>query len=96
MALLKRATQIEIIEGVKITVDAEDVERIQARTWQKMPGQHANTVSLFTNLGTKSSPAFQLLSGFILGVQPSQYVEQIDKSIAGLLDYRKRNLRRYR
>jgi hypothetical protein len=88
-----RKAQIEITPGHTVTVDAEDAERIQARTWKLYPGEHINTAQFYTDLGTPGRPAFQLLQGFIMGVSLSRFVELIDRSSAGLLDYRKRNLK---
>lgn len=85
-----RKTQFEIIPGHSITVDAEDLERVQACKWEMMCGERPGTARFYTNIGAPGRPAFQLLAAFILGVKPTQYVEQVVQGS----DYRKKNLKK--
>lgn len=88
MAFKRKAT-IEL-SGHTVTVDAEDVERIEsAGPWKPFPFDQ-NRVTWLRNRGTESKPAFELLAHFIMAASDNQYVELVDRSV---LDYRKSNLR---
>ena len=47
-----RKAQIEIIPGHTVVVDAEDAERIQARTWKQYPGERINTAQVYRSRHT--------------------------------------------
>jgi hypothetical protein len=89
--VFSRKAEYEVLPGHTITLDSEDLERVSSRTWEMYPGEHMNTAQFYTDLGTPGRPAFQLLQGFILGVKPNVFVEQIIKGD----DYRRKNLREY-
>ena len=88
-----RKVQYEILPRHVITLDAEDLIRVQSRQWKSLPGEQVNTARFFTNIGTEARQVYQLLGGFILGVKATQFVDLVDKSPAGMLDYRKKNLK---
>jgi len=88
MAFLNKSAKFEIASGQFITLDSEDFDRVSSRTWTPFPAQ---VVTYITNVGTPARPAYQLLGGFILGVKPHVFVEQIDKRKPN--DYRRSNLR---
>jgi|HubBroStandDraft_5_1064220.scaffolds.fasta_scaffold676134_1 hypothetical protein len=88
MAFKRKATIV--LSGHTVTVDAEDVERIEsAGPWKPFPFDQ-NRVTWLRNRGTTSKPAFELLAHFIMAASDNQYAELIDRSV---LDYRKSNLK---
>lgn len=88
MPFLSKSAKFEIVPGHFVTLDGEDFDRVSSRTWTPFPSQ---VVTFITNIGTLERPAYQLLGGFILGVKPHVFVEQIDKRKPN--DYRRSNLK---
>lgn len=88
MTFKRRATIV--LSGHTVTVDAEDVERIEsAGPWKPFPFDQ-NRVTWLRNRGSGDHPAFELLEHFIMAASDNQYVESADRSVP---DYRKSNLR---
>lgn len=93
MAFIKQNTHQ--IGQFTVTLDKEDLQRVAEREWKPIEIDQRR-ITFVTDLGTQGRPAFQLLSGFILGVQPDVYVTLKDVSERELFDYRKKNLEQYR
>jgi hypothetical protein len=93
MALLKRKAAIELAPGHTVTVDLEDVDRIEATgPWKPIPLDQ-NVIHWYHDRGTKGQPVFQLLEHFIMQARDNQFVELIDRSAQGALNLRKSNLK---
>lgn len=84
MALLKKSATIKLA-GYKVTVDAEDAERVQAVKWIPFP-VNGNGMTFY------SEQAGQLLAGYVLGLPAEVFAVQINPG----LDFRRRNLTAYR
>jgi len=79
MSILSRKATFQIGAHI-VTLDKEDIDRVAIREW--IPAQiDQGRVMFCTDISDqKDRPVFQLLSGFILGVQPDVYVELKDRS----------------
>jgi hypothetical protein len=90
----RKAITIQIAEKYNVTVDVEDADRVAAQTWKHITGDQ-NRSRFSAVIGSeRSRPQEQLLSGFILGVEATVFVEQIDSGDE--YNYRRSNLRIYR
>jgi hypothetical protein len=93
MSLLKRKATIELTPGHTVTVDAEDVDRIEAAGPWKPTALDQNVVHWYHNRGSNERPAFQLLEHFVMQARDNQSVALIDHSHKGASDLRKANLK---
>ena len=86
-------TSVTIAGRYTITVDASDGERVTALKWTAVePNHHGVTFAAVIHQDERG-PVYQLLAGFILGVSPNTYAEQIDRSYPW--NYTRANLRVY-
>jgi len=93
MAFLKKAARLDVTvngETVTITLDHEDAERVSALQLMPWPSSEQH---FYHNSGTPAQPVYELLEHYILRALPHEYVEIIDRSPAGLFNFRKSNLR---
>lgn len=88
---MNKRKSVQIADGHTVTVDAEDAERVSQQTWRILFSDAGRELFVTTVGSGQSKPVEQLLGGYILGVKPSQYVEQAQRGN----DYRKSNLKVY-
>jgi hypothetical protein len=89
MALLKRTAKYTI-GNYKITVDADDVPRLETHDW-KLTEADQNQLLPYADIGRPGEPLFLPLANFILSAGNDVYVEHKNHDHQ---DFRKTNLRK--
>jgi hypothetical protein len=88
MALFKRKAEYSI-GPLTVTVDAEDVTRLESHQWM-LAETDQNQLLPYADVGTPGDPVFLPLPNFLLSVGNDVYVERVNRSGA---DYTKKNLK---
>lgn len=82
--------QVPITKGLFVLVDDEDFDRVMARRWQAKPAKHKRAEQKTWYAQTQFNRKTVLMHRWILGVQPGQEVDHINRNG---LDNRRSNLR---
>jgi hypothetical protein len=87
----KRAATLEIA-GHTITLDAEDAQRVTARTWKTTHGDQYVT-KFYHDIGIPRQPVYELLEHFIVEAPHNRFVELIKRDVANQFNFRRSNIR---